>query len=122
VIATLALITTAASRAAQDGGQETRLRTVHGEAVDKQGNPAASAVVYLENMKTQEVRTYIVSSDGTYHFSGLDPNVDYQLHGEKDDMMSSTRTVSSYDSRRNMEFILKLIHKKAEKQSPPARN
>lgn len=109
-----------AGRAAQNDGQQTRLRTVHGEALDKQGNAVDSAVVYLENMKTQEVRTYITANDGTYHFSGLDPNVDYQIHAEKGEMMSSTRTVSSYDSRRDMEFILRLTHKKAEKPPAPA--
>lgn len=105
----------AAVRAAQDDGQQTRLRTVHGEAVDKGGNAVPSAIVYLENMKSQEVRTYIVSTDGMYHFSGLDPNVDYQIHAEKDNLTSSTRTISSYDDRRDMEMILKLIHTKPSK-------
>lgn len=104
-----------ALRAGQDYGQQTRLRTVHGEAVDKEGNAVPSAIVYLENMKSQEVRTYIVSTDGMYHFSGLDPNVDYQIHAEKDNLTSSTRTISSYDDRRDMEMILKLIHTKPSK-------
>lgn len=95
---------------AQDQGPE--LRTVHGTVIDTGENPVASAIVYLKNMKTQDVKTYITRDDGLYRFSGLDPNVDYEVHAEHNDMVSSTRQVSSYDSRRDIDFQLKLSHKK----------
>ena len=60
---------------AQDQGPE--LRTVHGTVIDRTENPVTSAIVYLKNMKTQDVKTYITREDGLYRFSGLDPNVDY---------------------------------------------
>lgn len=94
----------------QDQGPE--LRTVHGTVIDTGENPVASAIVYLKNMKTQDVKTYITRDDGLYRFSGLDPNVDYEVHAEHNDMVSSTRQVSSYDSRRDIDFQLKLSHKK----------
>ncbi len=96
---------------AQDQGPE--LRTVHGTVIDTAENPVASAIVYLKNMKTQDVKTYITREDGLYRFSGLDPNVDYQIYAEHNGMVSSTREVSSYDSRRDIDFQLKLSHKKA---------
>ncbi|MGH9734460.1 MAG: carboxypeptidase-like regulatory domain-containing protein [Candidatus Acidiferrales bacterium] len=96
---------------AQDQGPE--LRTVHGTVIDAAENPVTSAVVYLKNMKTQDVKTYITREDGLYRFSGLDPNVDYQVYAEHNGMVSSTREVSSYDSRRDINFQLKLSHKKA---------
>lgn len=95
---------------AQDQGPE--LRTVHGTVIDAAENPVTSAIVYLKNMKTQDVKTYITREDGLYRFSGLDPNVDYQVYAEHDGMVSSTRDVSSYDSRRDIDFQLKLSHKK----------
>lgn len=95
---------------AQDQGPE--LRTVHGTVIDTSENPVGSAIVYLKNMKTQDVKTYITRQDGLYRFSGLDPNVDYEVHAEHDEMVSSTREVSSYDSRRDIDFQLKLAHKK----------
>ncbi|HTU35534.1 MAG TPA: carboxypeptidase-like regulatory domain-containing protein [Candidatus Acidoferrum sp.] len=101
-------ITNAAS--AQDQGPE--LRTVHGTVINTAENPVASAIVYLKNMKTQDVKTYITREDGLYRFSGLDPNVDYQVFAEHSGMVSSTRDVSSYDSRRDIDFQLKLSHKK----------
>lgn len=94
----------------QDQGPE--LRTVHGTVIDTAENPVTSAIVYLKNMKTQDVKTYITREDGLYRFSGLDPNVDYEVHAEHNEMVSSTREVSSYDSRRDINFQLKLSHKK----------
>jgi protocatechuate 3,4-dioxygenase beta subunit len=95
----------------QDKG-DLELRTIHGTVVDKNENPAPGSVVYLLNAKTQSVRTYIADEAGIYRFSGLDPNVDYEVHAEHDDLTSSTRTVSSFDSRRDIEAVLKLSRPK----------
>ena len=64
-------------------------------------------------MKSQAVKTYIADEAGNYRFSGLDPNVDYELHAEHDGLTSSTRTISSFDSRRDIEVVLKLSKKKS---------
>jgi hypothetical protein len=100
------------STAAQDKKGELQLRTVHGSIVDKDDNPVASSVVYLLNVRTQSVITRITDDTGIYRFSGLDPNVDYEIHAEHNDLTSPTRTISSFDSRRDIEVILKLAHKK----------
>jgi hypothetical protein len=92
---------------------EAQLRTVHGSVLDKEENPVASSVVYLKNLKSQAVKTYIADDSGRYRFSGLDPNVDYEIHAEHDDATSPTRTISNYDSRRDIEVMLKLSRKKA---------
>ncbi|MFZ3218231.1 MAG: hypothetical protein WA192_19445, partial [Candidatus Acidiferrales bacterium] len=69
--------------------------------------------VYLKNVKSQAVKTYIADDTGNYRFSGLDPNVDYEIHAEHDGLTSSTRTISSFDSRRDIEVDLKLSKKKS---------
>ena len=97
--------------AQQDKKAEAELRTVHGSVVDKGDSPVPSSVVYLLNVRTQAVKTYISDDAGDYRFSGLDPNVDYEVHAEHGDLESATRTVSSFDSRKDIEVILKLIHK-----------
>ena len=75
--------------------QQNELRTVHGAVLDKAENPVASAVVYLKNVRTLAVKTYISDHAGEYRFSqSLDPNVDYEIHAEDDTMMSNKRTVS----------------------------
>jgi protocatechuate 3,4-dioxygenase beta subunit len=102
----------AGSQSKQDKKAEAQLRTVHGSVLDKGENPVGSSIVYLVNSKTQAVRTLYAGDDGLYRFSGLDPNVDYEIHAEREDMTSATRTVSSYDSRRDIEVTLKLSKKK----------
>jgi|SRR5215469_5655624 len=97
---------------AQDKKAEAQLRTVHGSVVDGSENPVPSGVVYLVNVKTQAVKTYIADETGNYRFSGLDPNSDYELHAEHGDLTSATRTVSSFNSSRDIEVVLKLSHKK----------
>lgn len=91
---------------------EAQLRTVHGSVLDKQENPVPSSVVYLKNLKSQAVKTYIADDSGRYRFSGLDPNVDYEIHAEHEASTSPIRTISNYDSRRDIEVMLKLSHKK----------
>ncbi len=91
---------------------EPELRTVHGSVIDSGENPVASAVVYLVNVKTQAVKTYIADDSGNYRFSGLDPNTDYEVHAEHADLTSATRTISSFNSSRDIEVVLKLSHKK----------
>lgn len=114
-LCSLLLISTSVAMARSgfsDDKKQEELRTVHGVVVDKNDNGISSGIVYLENMKTQNVRTYITDDAGNYRFSGLDPNEDYEIHAEKGDLTSSTRTVSSFDSRRDIEIVLKLVHPK----------
>jgi len=111
LFATLAFLA-AVTATAQDNKAEAQLRTVHGIVVDASENPIPSGIVYLVNIKTQSVKTYIADEAGNYRFSGLDPNVDYELHAEHDDSTSATRTVSSFNSSRDIEVILKVSHKK----------
>jgi hypothetical protein len=108
----LALLFLVAPAGAQDKKAEAQLRTVHGSVIDAKENPIPSGVVYLVNTKTQAVKTYIADDAGNYRFSGLDPNVDYELHAEHDDLISATRTVSSFNSSRDIEVVLKLSRKK----------
>lgn len=83
--------------------------------LDKSENPVSTSIVYLLNVKTQAVRTYITDAAGQYRFSGLDPNVDYAVHAEHGNLMSAVRTVSSFDSRRDIELVLRLSHAKPAK-------
>ncbi len=108
----------AAGATGQDKDREKReaqLRVVRGAVVDKEENPVAGAVVYLKNLKTQMVKTHIAAEDGKYRFSGLDPNLDYEIHSELAGLSSNRRTISSFDTRKEIVIHLKLDKKKAEK-------
>jgi protocatechuate 3,4-dioxygenase beta subunit len=95
--------------------QDAQVRTVHGQVVDKQGDPLKGGVVYLQNLATQVVRTYISDDAGEYRFSGLDPNVDYELHAETTDQTSATRKLSRYDDRKDIVLILRVDKSKSDK-------
>ena len=100
---------------AQKKGREPELRTVHGAVVDKQETPIESAVVYLKNAHTQDVKTYISDNQGEYRFSGLDPNIDYEIHAEREGLISATHSISSFDTRKDVSMTLKLDRKKSDK-------
>lgn len=110
LVAVLAVLVAAAN--AQDKKREAQLRTVRGVVTDKSDNPLSGGVVFLKNMRTNSVRSSYTDDTGNYRFSGLDPNADYELHAEKDDAKSATRTVSSFDSRKDIVLNLKLDKKK----------
>jgi len=112
----LSLATALPAARGQDQKGDLELRTIHGTVIDKDENPAPASVVYLLNVKTQSVRTYIADQAAGYRFSGLDPNVDYEVHAERGNMTSSARTVSSFDSRRDIDITLKLSHVKKTAQ------
>lgn len=112
LLAVLAGMLWPAGAIAQDKKREAQLRTVHGTVVDKEENELPGGVVYLKNTKTLTVKTYIAEEKGEYRFSGLDPNVDYEIHAEKEGMTSTKRTISSFDSRKQIVVNLKVDKKK----------
>ena len=114
LLLTLALCVCACAVVGQDAKHEAQLRTVRGVVADKSSeDPVPSAVVFLRNTRTNAVRSYIANEEGEYRFSGLEPNVDYEIHAEKDGAKSATRTISSFDSKKEIVLNLKIENKKA---------
>ena len=110
----LALAFCVALATAQDAKREAQLRTVRGVVSDKSSDdPVPSAVVFLKNTRTNAVRSYIADEQGNFRFSGLDPNTDYEIHAEKDGAKSTTHTISSFDSKKEIVLNLKIEKKKA---------
>jgi len=109
----LTLLLLASLAAAQDAKHESQLRSVHGVVTDKADTPILGAVVFLKNTRTNAVRSYIADDTGNYRFSGLDPNTDFELHAEKDGAKSPTRTISSFESRKELVVNLKIDTKKS---------
>jgi len=97
---------------AQNPKHDSQLKTVRGVVVDKSENPVSASVVFLKNVRTNQVKSYIADNQGNYRFSGLDPNSDYEVHAEKDGAKSQTRNVSSFDARMDIVLNLKLAPKK----------
>lgn len=112
-IAAVMVLLVACTINAQGAKHDSQLKTVRGVVTDKGDAPVPAAVVFLKNMRTNQVRSYIADNQGNYRFSGLDPNADYELHAEKDGAKSQTRSVSSFESRMDIVLTLKLERKKS---------
>jgi hypothetical protein len=102
----LLLLAWPASGLAQNLGQTVRV--VQGVVRDANDQPQANAVVYLQDQKSMEVRTYITEADGRYRFGQLSSEVDYQLWAEYKGHKSKTRSISSFDSKKQFTFDLKI--------------
>ena len=101
----------AASRGAVSGPtQKSReeLRTLIGHVRSSQDQPLADAVVYLKNTKNLVVKTYITEQNGAYRFPALSTTVDYEVHAEYKGARSDTKTLSSFDSRKEAIINLKI--------------
>lgn len=94
---------------AQKGGTDTR--ALHGQVINKEGAGLEKAVVYLKNTKNLQVRTYIADEGGAFHFQGLATNVDYEVRAEHEGGASPVRTVSSFDSRKEVNLTLRVEKK-----------
>jgi protocatechuate 3,4-dioxygenase beta subunit len=97
---------------AQDKKHSSQLKTVRGVVLDKSDNPVQSAVVFLKDTRSNQVRSNITNDQGEYRFSGLDPNAEYELYAEKEGAKSQTRNISSFESRMDIVLNLKLQRKK----------
>ena len=88
--------------------QQDNTRSLSGQVLTPKNDPLPNAVVYLKNLKTLGVKTFIAEADGGYRFGGLSPNVDYQIYAEYNGKRSDTRTLSSFDSRKKVVIHLKI--------------
>ena len=88
--------------------EEAKLRNVMGLVLDAQEQPASGAVVQLKDMRTLQVRSFITQNDGQYHFTGLRPDIDYQITAKFGEMTAAPRTLSIFDGRKDAVMNFKL--------------
>ncbi len=87
---------------------EDQNRTVQGIVTTEDGALAVGAEVQLKNTKNLQIRSYVTQKEGTYFFHGLSPDVDYEVKAQYKGVWSSTKTVSSFDSRKDVTFDLRI--------------
>jgi len=91
---------------------EPATRSVQGAVTNPDDAAVAGAVVQLKNLKSLQIRSFITKEDGTYHFYELSPDVDYELKADYQGAASGSKTLSSFDSRKEAVINLKLNPKK----------
>lgn len=89
---------------AQNFGQ----RVVNGRVEDASEAAVSGATVFLRNAKTKSIRSYTSASDGRFRFVQATMSDDYDLWAEKDGRKSATRTISSWDTRKEVEEVLRI--------------
>jgi hypothetical protein len=88
--------------------QQAAPRVVQGKVVDKSDAAIKDATVFLKDGHTLAVRSYVAGDDGSYHFSQLDSNADYQLWAEVNGKKSSVKSITSFDTRKEFNITLKI--------------
>jgi len=91
--------------------EDSTTRSVRGIVERVDDTPANGAVVQLKNVKTLQIRSFITKEDGTYQFQGLSPDIDYELKADYEGASSGSKTLSSFDSRKQATINLKLNKK-----------
>src|SRR5690348_16058621 len=83
------------------GGREAEptTRTLQGKVLSSSDKPLSGAIVYLQDGKTNSIRSFISTADGSYHFGQLAKDTDYQVWARYNNIKSDTKGISSYDSR-----------------------
>jgi hypothetical protein len=101
MVAALAL-TAAAARpvAAQLSHTAQNQRILEGMVRDGAGQPLSSAIVYLKNLSSLAVKTYVTSADGDFHFGQVGMDSDYEIYAETGGKKSKTRRISAFNSKK----------------------
>jgi Carboxypeptidase regulatory-like domain len=89
---------------AQNFGQ----RTIQGKVLGDSDSPTGGATVFLKNAKTRGVKSFTSTTDGSFRFAQVGMIDDYEVWAELGKKKSAVKTVSSFDSRKDVEFDLKL--------------
>jgi hypothetical protein len=90
--------------------EEANSRSAMGTVTSADDKALSGAVVQLKDMRTLQVRSFITLDDGQYHFSGLRPDIDYELTARSGEM-TATKKLSIFDNRKQAVLNFKLDKK-----------
>jgi hypothetical protein len=94
----------ASSALAQSGGN----KTLTGRVLDTGDAALPNAVVYLHDSKTDSIRSFISAKDGGFRFGQISGDTDYTVWAEFQGKKSSTKSISSFDSKKQIVIDLKI--------------
>ncbi|HTV16276.1 MAG TPA: carboxypeptidase-like regulatory domain-containing protein [Acidobacteriaceae bacterium] len=101
LVAALVLLA-AAGVAPRARAQDFGVKQLQGKVLSSSEAALTGAIVYLENSRNNDIKSYITETDGAYHFANLSADTDYTVWAQFKGKKSSVKTISSFDSRRKV--------------------
>lgn len=84
------------------GAQDFGIKNLQGKVFGAADAPINGAIVYLQNSRNNDIKTFISANDGAYRFAGLSADTDYTVWAAFKGKKSQSKTVSSFDSRKQV--------------------
>ena len=81
-------------------------RVIQGKVYDSGEVPQPGAIIYLKSAKTNTIKSYIATEDGSYRFGQLTTEADYSLWAELRGRKSAVKSISAFDSKK--QFLINL--------------
>ena len=100
VLLLVAMAVAARPAVAQD--QNFGTKQLQGKVLGSNDAPLSGAIVYLQNSRNNDIKSYITEKDGAYHFAGVAADTDYTVWASFKGKKSPTKTVSSFDTRKSV--------------------
>jgi hypothetical protein len=83
---------------------QTVAKSIEGKVIGGSNTPLPGAIIYLQDQKTNIIKTFIATSDGGYRFSQLPADTDYSIWAEYKGEKSKKRTISSFDTKLDVTY------------------
>ena len=93
---------------AKPPSEQPQIRTIAGYVIDESEKPVVGVTVFLKDLKTKSLRSYTTVERGRFRFAQATMVNDLEIWAEKDGKRSATKTISSWDTRREFELELRL--------------
>ena len=99
MLAALMVLLTAGPIAAQSPA-----KSVEGHVFSSTSAPLPGAIIYLQDEKTNVIKTFIATQDGSYRFGQLPAGTDYEMWAEYKGLKSKKRAISSFDTKLDVTY------------------
>jgi hypothetical protein len=86
--------------------QNVKFKTLQGKVFGNGDVALSGAIVYLQDSKANSIRSFIATQDGSYRFGQISPDIDYTVWAKFKEAKSPSKTVSSFDSRKDITIDL----------------
>jgi len=88
--------------------QNLGFRVVMGSVLDDRDALVPGATVFIRNLKTKSIRSFTSTENGKFQFNQVNMAIDYELWAEKNGKKTAVKSVSSWDTRKQIITELKL--------------